>query len=74
MKEGLCKHSIENSIRYRNKSKLHYVGNPDRKELIIMPQIIVCEWRVIFFENLLHKTGYPVKDPWYIETISYHAA
>ena len=29
-----------------------------------MPQIIVCEWRVIFSENLLHKTVYPVKDPW----------
>ena len=29
-----------------------------------MPQIIVCEWRVIFFENLLHKTVYPLKDPW----------
>ena len=28
-----------------------------------MPQIIVCEWRVIFSENLLHKTVYPVKDP-----------
>ena len=30
-----------------------------------MPQIIVCEWRVIFSENLLHKTVYPVKDPWF---------
>ena len=29
-----------------------------------MPQIIVCEWRVIFSENLLHKIGYPFKDPW----------
>ena len=27
-----------------------------------MPQIIVCEWRVIFSENLLHKTVYPVKE------------
>ena len=30
-----------------------------------MQQIIVCERRVIFSENLLHKTVYPVKDPWY---------
>ena len=30
----------------------------------VVPQIIVCEWRVIFSENLLHKTVYPVKDPW----------
>ena len=30
-----------------------------------MPQIIACEWRVIFSENLLHKTVYPLKDPWY---------
>ena len=29
-----------------------------------MPQIIVCEWRIIFSENLLHKNVYPVKDPW----------
>ena len=29
-----------------------------------MPQIIVCEWRIIFSENLLHKISYPVKDPW----------
>ena len=64
LKEGLCKHSRENSSHYRNKSKLHNVGNPDRKELIIMPQIIACEWRVIFSENLLHKTVYPLKDPW----------
>ena len=28
-----------------------------------MPQIIVCEWRIIFSENLLHKNVYPVKDP-----------
>ena len=32
-----------------------------------MPQIIVCEWRVIFSENLLHKTVYPLKDPWFEE-------
>ena len=29
-----------------------------------MPQIIACEWTVIFSENLLHKTVYPLKDPW----------
>ena len=29
-----------------------------------MPQIIVCEWRIIFSERLLHKIGYPIKDPW----------
>ena len=28
-----------------------------------MPQIIVCEWRILFSENLLHKISYPVKDP-----------
>ena len=28
-----------------------------------MPQIIVCEWRIIFSERLLHKIGYPIKDP-----------
>ena len=33
------------------------------KEIIIMPQIIVCEWRIIFSENLLHKISYPFKDP-----------
>ena len=32
-----------------------------------MPQIIACEWRVIFSENLLHKTVYPLKDPWFLE-------
>ena len=35
-----------------------------------MPQIIVCEWRVIFSENLLHKTVYPLKDPCLLQ--SYH--
>ena len=29
-----------------------------------MPQIIVCEWRIIFSKNFLHKISYPVKDPW----------
>ena len=29
-----------------------------------MPQIIVCEWRIIFSERLLQKIGYPIKDPW----------
>ena len=28
-----------------------------------MPQIIVCEWRIIFSENLLYKISYPFKDP-----------
>ena len=36
-----------------------------------MPQIIVCEWRIIFSENLLHKNVYPVKDPWSMVVISY---
>ena len=53
-----------NLIYTTNKSELHNVGNPDRKELIIMPQIIACEWGVRFSENLLHKTVYPLKDPW----------
>ena len=41
-----------------------------------MPQIIVCEWRIIFSENLLHKISYPVKDPcsyqviWYLTSIA----
>ena len=40
-----------------------------------MPQIIACEWRVIFSENLLHKTVYPLKDPWFKDIyISYNYA
>ena len=38
---------------------LHNIGNPDRKEVKVMPQIILCVWKIIFSGSLLHKTPTP---------------
>ena len=38
---------------------LHNIGNPDRKEVKVMPQIILYEWKIIFSGSLLHKTMIP---------------
>ena len=40
LKKGLHKYSRQNLIHTTNKSKLFNVGNPDRKEIVIMLQII----------------------------------
>ena len=50
-------------LQTTNKSKPQNVGgNYDRKEVKVMPQIILYEWKIIFSESLLHKTP----TPWYV--------
>ena len=46
-----------------NKLELQNVGNPDRKEVKVMPQIILYEWKIIFSVSLLHKTPTPWVQP-----------
>ena len=59
LKKGLQKYSRQNSIHTTNKSKLQNVRNPDRKEVKVMPQIILYEWKIIFSGSLLHRTPIP---------------
>ena len=55
----LNSHYRQNSIHTTDKSKLQNIGNPDRKEVKVMPQIILHEWKIIFSGSLLHKTPTP---------------
>ena len=47
----------------QTKLNSHYkqqnVGNPDRMEVTVMPQIILYEWKIIFSESLFTKRRYP---------------
>ena len=40
--------------------KFQNVADPDRKEVKVMPQIILYEWKIIFSGSLLHKTPTPL--------------
>ena len=45
----------QTKLHTTNKSKLQNVGNPDRKEVKVMPQIILYEWKTIISGSLLYE-------------------